>query len=419
MDLRKAVVLLDNISRQNIKISLNELSKLGVSFINQIEDLLEMELNTENVILIMGDYLNVPVSKSKLKLYMRYLDARFVLLTNEKSKIIMCSNFIEIYRCDYTQLNSELVNAILLHDSSLNTKELIMRKYSDKVELLLKHEENTELRTIYQRYITLETEHDELVAENNKLKNINDRLECQVKQVASSNRKLVKGYNKIVRDVIELNKTLQEYEAILTSDFYEKVDALKYEHRPFILYFKDYEALNKEHLFLSVLYEILQKQMHKSAKMLYLFDSNTCRQIRTLPKYCRVLGNRFNSIELTSNVLAKAGDYKEVLDILLTNKVGLDFLIVVDCKSLNDTVMMGYDLAFNFCRNQEHLEAYSLDKANTITEGEGTEEFLNFTVAKDEISYDSQEEVFLALSSKEIFAKILNAIRMRGGEHIE
>lgn len=417
MDLRKVTVLLDNNSRQNIKISLNELSKLGVIFVNQIEDLLEMELDKDNLVLILSDYLNLPVAKSKLKLYMRYIDARFVLLTNEKSKIITSSGFIEIYKGDYTQLNAELVNAILLHDNSLQSKELITRKLSGKVEMLLKHEDNAELREIYSRFITLETEHDELVAENGRLRNANDKLECQVKQVSASNKKLNKGYGKVVRDVIELNKTLQEYEAILTSDFYEKVDALKYEHRPFVLYFKDYEALNEEHLFLSTLYEVLQKQMHKSVKMIYLYDNNTCKQMRTLPKYCRILGNRYNSIELTGNVLAKAGDYKETLDLLLTNKSGLDFLIVVDCKSLNDTVMIGYDLAFNFCRNYKHLESYSLDKVNSIVENTEDEDFLSFVVGKDDLLED-KDETFLKLSSKKIFAKIMNAIRMRGGEHI-
>ena len=147
-----------------------------------------------------------------------------------------------------------------------------------------------------------------------------------------------------------------------------------------------------------------------------LFDSYTAMRMRVLPDYFTTLYNSYNTRQvILCDFLAKSGDASGVLDQLLRNKENLNVLLIFDCKSLPDTVLSGQYLQFNICRDCRHLAAYDLVDENTIVNGHGGVNYLEFDHAQYERelpNFVNQTEKFLYLSSQQIYQNILTLTKL-------
>lgn len=414
MENGKIAILLDKFSRAQIKTSLSELSNAGFIFLKEIEDLAFIADTDKMTVILLGDVLENLGILSKLKVYKSLLRLEYLYMGQSTDAVELLKDFSRIYVCDYTCLELKMITAALVKDKAFQKElrdEILMRSKADA--LLTSDEISEEVKEVLEEFKVLQGKYKELQNKEQSVEKQLNQLHRKLDIVIEMKNRFSKGYQKIIKSAYDLNETLREYEGVLTTDVYEKVDVYKYPNRPFILYFKVFESLMSQELFFSVLYEVIQKQLHKSVKIVNLYDSRTCRQMKTLSDNYHRIYNSVSINDTLPGLIAKTGDYLELFDILLTNKVGLDFLIVVDQKSIEDTIMLGQDLSFNICENKKHLTAYKLSSKNTIVFGEEDENGLNFGNVENEIKDLSKEDTFLKLSSLNVFQQIVSSIKMQ------
>ena len=207
----------------------------------------------------------------------------------------------------------------------------------------------------------------------------------------------------MMRNSIKLNKSLKEYERIMSKDVYSKISLSNYPNRPIIVYLKEIEELVHQNALIDTLFEILRLQGRHSVKVLRLFDGASCRRVKALPDNYHIVRNQFLVSEITTNdFIAKVGDYREILDIILSNKTGLDVLILVDSKAQDDVILSGASMYFNLCRNRRNLENYNLVRDNTIVNGIEDDNCLVWGHYDQLPRLLSKEEKFLFLASRPV-----------------
>ena len=165
--------------------------------------------------------------------------------------------------------------AALYNDSTLEGTKSDTTLFDDSKELARNVIENPNGETSYRLAKSL-------IALDNRFSEQSERFELQQKRMQDlvthcktlekENRKLEEGYTKILRDSVNLYNTLQDYEGILTRDIYEKVDLGKYNTKPLVLYFKEYEEILDFQYFVQTLYELFRMHEKNSVKILLLFD---------------------------------------------------------------------------------------------------------------------------------------------------
>lgn len=414
MENEQIAILLDRKSRNKIKSTLTELSNAGIIFLKEIEDAVFLTKTKETTVVLLGNVLDNQGIISKLKVYKVLLNLNYLYMGQSNDAMELLKDITRIYPCDYTRLDMQMLTAALLKDQAFQKElrdDLLM---NTKVNQLLEDESTSEeVKEILEEYKVLHEKYKELLRnqyqKEKELKQLNRKLDV----ISEVKERLSKGYQKIIKSAYDLNEMLKEYEGVLTTDIYEKVDVYRYSNRPFILYFKVFESLPNQELFFSILYEVIQKQLHKSVKVVNLYDSKTCKQMRTLSTMYHCIYSNFSMNDTLPGLIAKSGDYSELLDILLSNKTGLDYLIIVDYKSIDDTVMLGQDLSFNICANKKNLKAYRLSSKNTVVIDNTEELDLVFNDIENDIKGLSKEDTFLRLSSLNVFQQIINAIKMQ------
>lgn len=198
------------------------------------------------------------------------------------------------------------------------------------------------MQMLYSTTCSLVARYAAVVEENSKLSE-----NAKVQQSISDKSRSALG---------ELNTLLQRsqskcqgYEALLSKE-YDKVITGFYPERPRVLYFKSYSHVAGMDWLLSILHTVLTQQYKASAKVVTLVDSGSAKIIRYTPKrYVRV-NNLYSTSEVLENdFVVKLGSYEEMFELLLTNRSGLDYLIIHDKRdSLNLALDQGLiDLRVN------------------------------------------------------------------------
>lgn len=412
----RAILYLDDTSRMKIKTNISEIGLYGISFINNFSELTKELLGETKTLIILEGYFNKAYSVSDLYLYKELYDLDIYCLGNVSSYAGRLNGIATLYNCDISLLDFDLIqtaiygdNALLKSEDELGT-DLTQENNRNFAKKILKDSVNynTKMQDLANEYLSLEDSLTRAISDRDSYKRQAQIYSSKTLKLEKENEKLVKGYADVVRKVITLNKSLKEYESVLSADMYEKVDLTKYNNRPLIIYFKEFEDLLYLNTFIETLYYVFTNQYHKSVKVVRIFDSAKTRELSVIPDYYHRIYNRFIAEEVvTHNFLCKTGDYRKLFDILLTNNSNLDILLVFDHKDLNDFIFTGSYLQFNICRTLKHLEAYGIKRENTI---------VNFAdEISREISWDyypelkemeDREKRFLFLSSRPVITRI-------------
>ena len=408
------IFILDFFTRSIIKTGTAEWSQLGIIFVNDLSEVNSEMLARTHTVFAPETYFNDPDAMAQVRVLQAMFSLDFIFLGLDEAWLEEMREYGKIYRADVSLLTHDVLMAALYNDSTLEGTKSDTTLFDDSKELARNVIENPNGETSYRLAKSL-------IALDNRFSEQSERFELQQKRMQDlvthcktlekENRKLEEGYTKILRDSVNLYNTLQDYEGILTRDIYEKVDLGKYNTKPLVLYFKEYEEILDFQYFVQTLYELFRMHEKNSVKILLLFDSKTSRRMKVLPEYVKQIHNKYAARDVLMNdFIAKSGDHRQILDLLLTNKILLNFLIIIDCKSYNDVTIAGSYLPFNLCREPEHLGSYGLSVENTVVSYPSEGSRLVFNDVRKDLA--DKEDAFLYLSNKEVFQRILELTRI-------
>ena len=404
--LLKVNLLLDDISRIKMRSNLHDMVIYGVNIISDLRELDDQALNKSRIVIILEDALKKGGLYSDLLLYKEIFSLEYIFIGTDPVLLKKMESIAECSSMDVSVLDYNKLYAVIYNDRTAK-KEFSKIETLDYLVLandILKSEYDSRVKRLASAFISLyqmlDSEQDrnrslqeELNTCNLELANLRDRCEILTQlQIETLDRSR------------EVNSSLKQLEVILSKDVYDKVQLNRYPNKPKILYFKEYEEILHINSFISTLFELFKIQAKLSVKVLRLYDSSGSRKIMTLPKYYKIIQNTFIRRDvISSDFVAKVGGYKEILDIILTNHVGLDLLIIVDCKDHSDTILNGNFISYAMCRNPDNLSVFNLDKNSTIVSwGDSRlcwESYQNYSSLND-------KERFLFLSSRTVMQDI-------------
>lgn len=416
----KAILLLDDHSRQIIKTNIAELNLHGIGFVNNLGEISDDMLRETQRVIVLEGYLQETNSLADLRLFkaLQKLDYYYIGCSDIWLKEM--HTIAVTYKGDITHLDIALIQCALFGDDSLVQENLESKLYNlnySFAQSVLKdmgsydakvHALASEFINVRDYVGLLQKEIDESAEQANLLQLTNTKL-------VKENAKLVTGYSDILFGAKRLNESLKQYEDVLTRDIYEKINLSNYPNKPNILYIKEFEELLGFETLIETLFDVFSWQNKQSVKVLRLYDSSGNRKIATLPKYYKKINGSYLTQDLiVDDFLCKTGDYLRVLNILLTNRSSLDMLIIIDCKDHNDEVLSGSFLQFNTCRNKDHLIPLNLIADNTIVNYHDVENYLCWEDYKELETFSEKEKDkrFLFLSSRELIQKILEMSRL-------
>lgn len=417
----KALLLLDDNSKAAIKTNISAMSSNGIHFITSLAEINDKLVESCNKLIILDGYLELSRSYMDLLLYKSLYDLQLYYLGNNDSWLHYMKPISTCYRCKISVLDQDVIQAALYQDNSLEATE-DLNEFDDCTTLaqsVLNDNKSTSAveAKLANSLLSIKQREDILLNENHELRERNEQLEDENLKMRKKEQILTDKYSQLIDSSITLNRTLKEYEVVLTRNIYTKLDVHNYGNRPDIIYIKEYEDLPELDSLLDTLFNVFRIQMQKSVKVLRLYDNSGNRKLAVLPDYYNVILNKYTSSDISSNdFLAKTGDYLNVLDSLLMNRINLDVLIIVDCKDHNDTVLTGSALQLCTCRDREHMEAFGLKGDNTIVYGDdGSQNDTEVNLAPNSApmmwgDYDfdgTNNEQFVFYSSRPVIKKIL------------
>lgn len=413
------MVLLDRWCRNTVKASISGTLRKQVIFISDFSEITDEVLEKTRTLFILETFMNDCKAVAYMRLYGKLKSLDLVYLGADSSLYGSVRGICRIYPCDVTSLSIELLVSAAYNDSSMKAEPCKGQYYGDSRDLaisLSKGDSSMQIRKLANDFLLLEEERHHFQEEKNVLTQELEKEKQDKLVLLSRNTKLEEGYRRILQDSYRLNRTLRDYEGILSKELYKKINLGEYAEKPLILYFKEFEELLGFDTFVSTLYEVFRMQNRNSVKVLMLFDSYTARRMNVLPDYFVKLYNSYNSRQVIMNdFIAKAGDPTGVLDQILCNKEGLNVLLIFDCKSLPSTVLIGQYLQFNICRNSRHLAAYGLVEENTVVNGNTGACYLEYDSDRYNAelpALSGQTEKFIYLSSQKIYQNILELTKL-------
>lgn len=411
-----AILLLDTTSRKQLKTNISEIGLQGVLIVNNFNEITEDIVSKCNKVVVLEGYLDSLNSFSDIRLFSALLNIKLTFIGTNPDKLKILSQYGNVFNSDPTKIDFETIQGALYQDSVLEQHSDI-NKLSDSIKasqsIIANESYDTTVQEVAKDFINISTElvktqddltYLEYVCKN--LQNINAKL-------STENATLTDGFSKMLANAVTLNKSLKEYERIMSKDIYAKININNYPNKPAIIYLKEVEELIHENSFIETLFEILRLQGKQSVKVVRLYDGSSCRRMKALPSYYYPIRNQFLVSDLVSNdFIVKVGDYHEIFDILFTNKMHLDVLIIVDCKTMDDTVTNGATVYLNLCRNRNNIEAYDINVENTIVNGEEEEGYNVWEHYEHYKDLISKEEKYLFLSSRPVMQSILDLYRL-------
>lgn len=224
-----------------------------------------------------------------------------------------------------------------------------------------------------------------------EIKRLIERLQIKDVEVQNSEENAQKAreeYEEIIEGYEFLEKNFRTMRdaykrCVYSEENFDVLSLANYDNPPQIIYIKEYEEMIHLNSFLDVLQQTIKRNMGKSCKVIQLVGRGYRNKALTKPPEWYVCNTTFNVKDVyTHELILKGGNYTELIDKLLINEMGLNYLIIVDSLGLDKNIIQGKYYRFNICRNERNIETYQLDRESTI---------VNNSKAKDVLSYNSMD----------------------------
>lgn len=408
------LLLLDEKSQRRLETGLSELISHGIKVINSLDDITEEILEEYNKVIVLEDYVVQENSISNIRLFKEIFNLEFIYLGSDDLRLTEMSTVAECHKMDITNLNyAQIFGAVMKDTGLLERYKLEPGKLEDstnklKDELIKQGLFTDKVKELHDSMLTLISVLDD---REKKIKYLNQHVQILERENLTSNEQSDITYKELVRVMqaeSERDKSLLQYEVILSKDIYKKISVANFTKRPIIIYFKQYTKMNNFNRFITTLYNCLRIHREMRCKVLKLYSSKDSIELLLQPKYMKVIRNSFRNSDIESNdFLCKYGDYSKVLEILLANKLEIDVLLVFDCKGNEDYIINGADLYFDICQNKSDVKALNLDQELTITNSEIGEP-MSWSYDTRQLKQLDERDSLMYLSSLPIIQNILD-----------
>lgn len=417
------LLLLDDNSKKECELNISELLDNEVTVIeslNEIDsDLIKQGYHT---LIVLEKFPETPGSISDLKLY-KYafnLDVRYIgidkLYLALMEDVAICYN-ISLQDLNYTALSGVINNdAAILETYEIDADKFISETDRVKNELEFNGQYTDSVALLYDTLIQM---FNYASAKSDQVDILKKRVE-QLEKINNSNSSLVdRVYSELLRLIEEegkRSKALEQYECLLSKDTFETLSVSDYPRRPIVIYFKQYTKLNYLDELIFTLYQTCRQHLSLRCKMVKFYDSNASIETQLQPSFYKYLKNNYNETEIDINdFICKFGDYRNVIDYLLTNKFGIDVLFVFDLRNHDKRFIDGCDLTFDMI--QDLRDVKKLNKNLNIVISNNEECNLSWNPSRSDIENITNIDCLYRLTSQKVIRVILENIRLAlGGE---
>lgn len=402
------ILVLDEDVKSSLQSSIYNLTIYGVTIINNIKEITKEMLESTNKVVFLGA-INYN-SLENLKFYKEVLELDYYFISDDELILDLVSDFCKCFYLNYVSIDSNLLYSVLMDDKvEQNKYRPIETKLTRKEELeksLAVATNEDKIKCLKEMILYNDLLSSKLSSEKS-LKNKIADLELDLINRITELDLVQSAYDDLLEKVLKQNSVLKDYEIYLTEDLYKSVSTAKYPNRPKILYFKEFQPLIHEYSFFKTLFDMFRVQAKKSCKVIRLHDSHDLVRIKTLENKYKLVNSKFlESDIINSDFILSYGNYSKLFDILLTNKGGLDILIILDCKSFDETVIEDSEMIyFNICRNPNVMSTLGLKPVNTINNN-NKDSIMSWDTYAEFSSIKSPGDKFTFLASREVIKRI-------------
>ena len=373
------VITEDDIGHTAIKVK--DLVSSGMKVLYSLKNLTREDLDMYDSIIIVDSYPVANNNLSELELLIKTVEVesrksnlkvKFSYIGNDDVTLGLMENYMTAYRYDLRKVsNLTLIDCANESINMISTDSKLDSDFVKNANRILSSNSipDYELKKfvisalkVYEEAVKANNKKDEAL---NSYKNENIKYNQTKKEL----NELYNYYSDILKDVTERNNRTKEIEIITSQGIYEKVSMSKYTSPPAIVYFKCYEEIAYLNSFIETLASVFIRQGHMSTKVLVLYDQNGFTKSKRLhlDKYYFLENGNISEKEVIANdFLIKCGNYINLLNMLFTNAMELDVLLIFDFKNHEDEILTGDFLSYNMVMSAKRIEKYNCKKDNTI-----------------------------------------------------
>lgn len=401
----KIVVILDEVSKRMVKLANSVLASEYITVVNNLLEIQEDMFDEQKTVIILDGLLQSKDKIAELVLYQNVAKFNYLFLLKVPQNTKIVAGLGRVYQCDTSMIDFELIQASLYKDNSFVVENDIPNKSALYAKNIIESKGSTENVQLARDYL-LSLERESILSEQiAKQQETLDELLIKNTILSEENQKWSIGCKTLLERAKKQNDALKRYERVFSQDVYYKFNLHNYQNKPVIVYLKIFTEFNGINTFIETIVDAFRFQQRHSVKVLQLFDSSGNRKMRLLPNYYHILRNHYVMQEvITNDYLCKSGDYANLLDRLLSNKYGLDVLVIVDCKDHDDVVLSGSFLQYNLCQTAEQAAILALSQNTTVINQKLTGWLTWIPIRTDHLT---KKEKFIKLSSRPVIQKIL------------
>lgn len=411
-----AILVLDESSQHEVTSSVAELISCGVKVVSSLDKLNMEDMDKSKSVILLEKYVLQENSMVTIRLYKEIFNLNFIYLGTNDILITLMQPVAKCYKVPINNLDYEKLSALINDDEAsidrIRLEYLTLEENCNslKEDLLSQGLYDGVVKNLYEMFSTLTAV---LELKDTQLEELVEHFEEQTKLLKSSESQLDDLYKTmfdLMQSEYKRDLVIKQYEAIITEDVYKKVPIMNFRNRPFIIYFKQFTKINDFDTFIITLYNALRIQKGFRCKVLKLYDSKDSIEIQLQPEYFKLMRVEFRNSDIEANdFLVKFGDYTKVIDLLLSNTMGVDILLIFDCKGHRDRVITDADINFDMCQSKEDRKALKLSKELTILNDDKASP-LNWRINKGKLSKLPANLQTKELTSNTAIVSILSSI---------
>lgn len=399
-------IILSNETKQDMINTIADLSIYNISVYNSIRELKKSDLKKSNKVVVLGK-VSLDVI-SDLRVYKDILNLDIYYLTNDSLVASLMSSISKVFILDYTRLDHNLLLSIFYNDT-LVLKKYALNSYSEKLtvdNLANKYidSDNENVSAIAKEYKLLRHSMEEKIKTEKELIDEVSRLNSQLIGMYSTNESLSNEIDRLISQYVKHHNKLKDFKIIFSGDYYDIVDLSKYKNKPKIIYFKEYQDFLHLESFISTISNIIKIQRKSSFKVIRLHDSCDVHRINVAKSYdyLEVDGKFLASEVIDNDYILSYGNYVKLFDLVLNSP--LDYLIVIDCKKLDNVVLLGNYLKLNLCRNESAIDILNLLEYSTIVNN--SNRVLSWDTYDRYSEFINDNDLFTYLSSRPVMQRL-------------
>lgn len=399
----QAILLVDSESRRISTIEIAELKRFDIYIISDLKELLSIKYCEEPVI-ILESFLKSEYGISEIILYKELIALNYIFITNNDVLFKEISRYGKVFSFDISKINYSMIISAINDDNEAAIPFTVKpeNKFVKLAKIVLENPGITDdtIKGMSEAILKISEYNEELYSRVNELENYIKVLESLNQNKASQLSYLSSLVDTMLQQTIKVNDALSQYSFLCQKEVYCKVAMDSFEHHPKIIYFKEYGDFLHLNTFIFTLAETLKRQYDFPVKVLWVMDKNNPLRQKYIPDYYTIFSDGVfqKTLVHVSDYMCTTGGYAEILHSICENQSGIEYLIVLDTKLVDDTILRVIDvLRFDLCRNSSKIKEYGLLDSRTIVNN----------VQNRELSWNHYYE-YASLNEKDRFLFLAN-----------